>query len=257
MSESRNPIKRHPLIAFFVLAYAVAWGFVPFGSFGAFGPLVAALIVIPLTQGRAGLREWAARLIRWRVRWLWYAIALGVPLAVHLATAGLTVAAGGTAGPLTFSSFTTFLLVFALRLVNPTDGPLGEEPGWRGFALPGLQERNSPLLSTAILALLVAGWHVPLFFLEDGGLESPSLVRGLVGTVAVTFWYAWLFNRNGGSVLLVLLAHSVEGSLQSPGWIYTGVWCAVALGLLAADREAWHRPRPRSVRNALTLDGSR
>ena len=73
MSESRNPIKRHPLIAFFVLAYAVAWGFVPFGSFGAFGPLVAALIVIPLTRGRAGLRELGARLIRWRVGWLWYA----------------------------------------------------------------------------------------------------------------------------------------------------------------------------------------
>ena len=199
MSESTNPIKRHPLIAFFVLAYAVAWGFVPFGSFGAFGPLVAALIVIPLSRGRSGLRELGARLIRWRVGWLWYAIALVVPLAVHLATAGLTVATGGTAGPFTFSSVTTFLLVFALRLVNPTDGPLGEEPGWRGFALPGLQERYSPLLSTAILALLVAGWHVPLFFLEDGGLEPRILVGGLVTTVAVTFWYAWLFNRTGGA----------------------------------------------------------
>jgi hypothetical protein len=67
VSESRNPIKRHPLIAFFVLAYAVAWGFVPFGSFGAFGPLVAALIVIPLTMDPAGLRELGARMIRWRV----------------------------------------------------------------------------------------------------------------------------------------------------------------------------------------------
>ena len=133
--------------------------------------------------------------------------------------AGLTGATGGTAGPFTFSSVTTFLLVFALRLVNPTDGPLGEEPGWRGFALPGLQERYSPLLSTAILALLVAGWHVPLFFLEDGGLEPRILVGGLVTTVAVTFWYAWLFNRTGGSVMLVLLAHSVEGSLQAQGWI--------------------------------------
>jgi membrane protease YdiL (CAAX protease family) len=256
MPGSRNPIKQYPLIAFFVLAYAVAWAFVPFGSFGAFGPLVAALIVIPLTRGRAGLKELGARMIRWRVGWVWYAVALGMPLAVHLATAGLTVASGGAVAPLTMSSVTTFLLVFAVRLVNPTDGPLGEEPGWRGFALPGLQERYSPLLSTAILALLVAGWHVPLFFLEEGGLQPSVLVGGLVGTVAVTFWYAWLFNRTGGSVLLVLVAHSVEGSIQTGGWIYTGVWCAVALGLLAADRKAWRRPTP-VPHDMPTLEGSR
>ena len=256
MAGPPNPIKRHPLIVFFVLAYVVAWGFVPFGSFGAFGPLVSALIVIPLSRGRAGLREWAARLIHWRVRWYWYIVALGVPLAVHLATAGLTVAAGGTAGALTFSSVTTFLLVFALRLVNPTDGPLGEEPGWRGFALPGLQAHYSPLLSTTILAFLVTGWHLPLFFLEDGGLQPPVLVGGLVTTVAVTFWYAWLFNRTAGSVLLVLIAHSVEGSLQARGWIYMGVWCAVALGLIVADRAAWRRPTP-VPQDALILEGSR
>ena len=202
------------------------------------------------------MREWGARLIRWRVRWPWYAVALGVPLAVHVAAVGLTPAAGGTAGPLTFSSVTTFLLVFAVRLVNPTDGPLGEEPGRRGFALPGLQERYSPLLSTTILACLVTGWHLPLFFLEDGGLQPPVLVGGLVTTVAVTFWYAWLFNRTGGSVLLVLMAHSVEGSLQAQGWIYMGVWCAVALVLLVADREAWRRPPP-VPQDALILEGSR
>jgi uncharacterized protein len=147
-------------------------------------------------------------------------------------------------------------LVFALRLVNPTDGPLGEEPGWRGYAQPGLQARWSPLLSTAVLAVLVAGWHLPLFFLDDSGLEPQILVGGLVGTVAVTFWYAWLFNRTGGSVLLVLLAHSVEGSLQAQGWIYIGVWCAVALGLLVADWKAWRRPTP-APQDAPILDGSR
>ena len=120
MSGFVSPIRRHPLVAVFVLAYPVAWGFWPFGSFGAFGPLVAALIVIPLTRGRAGLREWGARLIRWRVGWIWYVVPLGLPLAVHLVTAGLTVAAGGEVRPLTFSSVTAALLVFALRLVNPT-----------------------------------------------------------------------------------------------------------------------------------------
>jgi hypothetical protein len=60
-----------------------------------------------------------------------------------------------------------------------------------------------------ILAPLVAGWHLPTFFLEEGGLQPPILVGGLVTTMAVTFWYAWLFNHTAGSVLLVVMAHSV------------------------------------------------
>ena len=62
--DSMSAVRRHPLITFFVLTYAIAWGFLPFGSFGAFAPLIAALIVIPLTQGRAGLRELGSRMIR-------------------------------------------------------------------------------------------------------------------------------------------------------------------------------------------------
>jgi uncharacterized protein len=81
--ESISAVRLYPIITFFVLAYAIACWFVPFGSFGAFGPLLAALIVIPLTQGLPGLRELGLRMIRWRVRWYWYALALGLPLAAH------------------------------------------------------------------------------------------------------------------------------------------------------------------------------
>ena len=235
-------IKRHPLIAFFVLAYAVAWAFVPFGSFGAFGPLVAALLVVPLTQGRPGLRELGSRLVRWRVRWFWYVVALGLPLGVHFVTAGLNIAMGDPVPAVTFGSVSAVVLAFLLRMVNPADGPLGEEPGWRGFALPGLQSRYSPLLATTILAVLVAGWHLPLFFLEEGGLQPPILVGGLVSTIAVTYWYTWLFNRTGGSVLLVLMAHSIEGSLQAQGWTYMAVWCVAAVGLIVCNLQAWRRP---------------
>jgi uncharacterized protein len=255
MSRPLNVVKRHPIITFFVLAYALAWGFVPFGSFGAFAPLVAALIVIPLTQGLSGLRELGSRIIRWRVRWYWYALALGLPLAVHLATAGLNAATGAGVPSLTFTSLSTFLLVFAVRLVNPTDGPLGENPGWQGFALPGLQGFGySPLLATMILAPLVAGWHLPLFFMEEGGLQPSVLVGGLVATVAVTFWYNWLFNRTGGSVLLVILAHDLEGSIQTEiGWIYMGVWCAVAVGLVVFDWKAWRAPAATETTTPLVM----
>lgn len=56
----------------------------------------------------------------------------------------------------------TLALVFAVRFINPLDGPLGEEPGWRGYALPQLQTGRAPLGAAFILGLLVALWHVPL-----------------------------------------------------------------------------------------------
>ena len=251
MSTVASVVRRHPIITFFVLSYALAWMLVPFGSFGAYGPLVAALVVVPITQGVAGLKELGLRVIRWRVRWYWYAVALGVPLAVHLAVVGLNVASGAGVPSLTFSSLTTFLMVFAIRLVNPTDGPLGENPGWQGFALPGLQGSGySPLVATAIVAPLVSLWHLPLFFWEPGGLQASVLVSGLVVTVAVTFFYNWLFNRTGGSVLLVILAHNLEGSIQYElGWIVMGVWLAVAIGVIVFDLKAWRNPVPSGAIN--------
>jgi hypothetical protein len=236
-------VKRHPIFTFFVLTYAIAWGFVPFGSFGAFASLIAALIVIPMSQGLSGLKELGLRMIRWRVRWYWYVVALGLPLGVELVNVGLNVAAGVGIPPQGFTSLTGFLLLFAVRLVNPTDGPLGEDPGWRGFALPGLQGIGySPLLATVVLAVLISGWHLPLFFMEDGGLPMSIVVSGILTTVAVTFWYTWIFNHTGGSVLLVILAHSVEGSIQAEGWVYMGLWLAVAIGLVVFNRKAWRAP---------------
>jgi hypothetical protein len=241
-------VKRHPIITFFVLTYVIAWVTLPFGTFGAYAPLVAALIVIPISQGVAGLKELGLRMIRWRVRWYWYAAAIGLPLAIHLAIVGLNFAAGAGLPSLTFTSLTTFLTVFAVRLVNPTDGPLGEHPGWNGVALPGLQASYSPLVSTAILAPLVSLWHLPLFFWEPGGLQPSVLVSGLVVTMAVTFWYTWLFNHTGGSILLLVIAHDIEGSIQYElGWIVMGVWLAVAIGLVVFDWKAWHGSAPVSA----------
>ena len=248
MSHLLSAVRRHPIVTFFVLSYAISWGALPFESvrFLPSGPLFAALIVIPITQGWSGLRELGSRVIRWRVRWYWYVAALGLPLAVHLAYVGINVAGGVGVPSLTFTSLSTFLMVFAVRMVNPADGPWGEHPGWNGVALPGLQGLGySPLLATAILAPLVAGWHLPTFFLEEGGLQPSVLVAGLVTTMAVTFWYAWLFNHTGGSILLLVIAHTVEGSIQYElGWIVMGVWLAVAIGLVVFDWKSWHGPAP-------------
>jgi uncharacterized protein len=253
-------VKRHPLITFFVLAYAISWVGWPLYAAGiwpipflATGPLIAALIVIPISQGLSGLRELGSRMIRWRVRWYWYVVAVGLPLAVLLVTVGLNVALGVGAPSLAgVGSSSTLLMVFAVRLINPLDGPMGEEPGWRGFALPGLQTTLSPLVTTMILAVLITGWHLPTFLLE--GFQPSIFVGGVVGTVAVTFWYTWLFNHTGGSVLLVLVAHSIQGTIKiGAPWsasadvaqallVYAFVASAVAIGLVIFDRKAWRGP---------------
>jgi uncharacterized protein len=251
-------VKRHPIITFFVLTYVIAWGLIPFWTFQAGAPLIAALIVVPLTQGVAGLKELGLRMIRWRVRWYWYAAAIGVPLAVVSLTAGLNVAFGASVPSLaSYGSISTVLMVFAIRLVNPGDGALGEEPGWRGFALPGLQGSGySPLVSTLILGALVTGWHVPLLFLEKGLLRPSIIVGFLLGTMAVTFWYTWLFNHTGGSVLMTIVSHAAQGTITIGGFwslgadfaranLLTGVvWLAVAIGLVVFDWKAWRGPAP-------------
>jgi uncharacterized protein len=96
MGETRPPgrgvyqlgIRDLSVITFFVLACALSWAAIPWQSFFAPGVLVAALIVVSLTEGVAGLRAIGSRLIRWRVSWIWYALALAVPLAVTFASIG-------------------------------------------------------------------------------------------------------------------------------------------------------------------------
>jgi len=234
-------IKRHPLITFFVLAYALAWGALPWNSFFAPGALVAAIVTVALTGGWAGLRELGARLIRWRVNWIWYALALGVPLAVQLATAALNVRFGASAFSLSYG----LPLAVALHIVNPTDGPFSEEPSFRGYALPTLQNGRSRFTATAILAVLVAGWHLPLLVLPAFDLYPFEFIT----TVAVTFWYSWLFNRSGGSSLIPLIAHGAEGTIGRDQWtgaddfrragIYLALWSLVVIGLLVFDRRFW------------------
>jgi membrane protease YdiL (CAAX protease family) len=155
-------------------------------------------------------------------------------------------------------------MMFAVRLVNPGDGALGEEPGWRGFALPGLQSTLSPLVSTLILGVLVTGWHVPLLFLEDGLLQPSIIVGFLLGTMAVTFFYTWLFNHTGGSVLITLLSHAAQGTIQigalwsvgvdfaQANLLFGVVSGAVAIGLVVFDWKAWRAPAPATTTPPVT-----
>ena len=150
-----SAVRHHPIITFFVLTYAIGWGCIPFWTFMAGSPFIAALIVIPLTQGWAGLRELGSRMIRWRVRWYWYVVAIGLPLAVLLLTEALNVALGASAPSLAFGSVATVLLFFAVRLSTPEMGRwarsrAGEASPSRGCKDP-VSRRWCPLSSSACL----------------------------------------------------------------------------------------------------------
>jgi uncharacterized protein len=249
MNSNIRFVRRHPIVTFFLLAYTLSWlpwvlgtlapasrPFVPY-PFLASGPLLAALLVIPISQGRAGLRALGASLLKWRVGWHWYAVAVGIPLTVGLGAAMLNVGFGAPF-QLAQLSLWSMLQVFAIRLINPLDGPLGEEPGWRGYALPGLQASRSPLAAALIVGLLAAGWHLPLILV---GAASPVelLAPFSLGIVA-----SWVYNRTGGSALMALVLHAADGLIQIEGlgfvgadaermvWLYSGLWCAMMIGVV-------------------------
>jgi uncharacterized protein len=241
-------VRRHPVACFFVLAYFLTWGAIPWNSFFAPGALMAALVVVLVTEGPRGLLRLGSRVIRWRVSWVWYALAVGVPLFVHVASTSANVVLGASAPSLSMlTPWYGLPLAVAIHAISPLHAPLVEEPSFRGFAQPELQKGRSPLAATAIMAVLITGWHLPLFFMPVFQLHP----IGIVTTVAVTFWYAWLLNHASGSVLITLIAHGAEGgvetnSLWGPGadlerlnYVYAAVWCLVALTLLVLHRRFW------------------
>ena len=190
--------------------------------------------MIFVTEGLPGLRRLGARMIRWRVSWIWYVLAVAVPLAVHLASISANMALGASAPSLgSLTPWYGLPLAIGIHIIDPFGGALMEEPSFRGFAQPELQKTRSRLAATAIMAVLISGWHAPLFFMPV--FEAHPI--GFATTVAVTFWYAWLFNHAAGSVLLTLIAHGVEGSVETNNlwgagadlerlnWTYAFVWC--------------------------------
>ncbi|WP_170121269.1 CPBP family intramembrane glutamic endopeptidase [Geodermatophilus tzadiensis] len=248
-------MRQHRLTSFFVLAYVVSWtpwlvhtaGLSLGTPFFPGGPLVAALVVIAVAEGRPGFRELGARLLRWRVGWVWYVVALGLPVVLVLVTGLLTDWLGAPAPDWSSIVWADVALTLALRLVNPTDSPLGEEPGFRGYALPLLQRRRSPLAAAAVLGLLTAGWHVPLVPLGNLGWI------GLPSTVVIAFLYVWLVNRTGGSLLMAVLFHASQGAFtfgmlgytgaaaDRAAHVYFGVLVVTVALVVVGDRAAWRR----------------
>ncbi len=260
MSGTASWIRTHRLTAFFALAFAVSWAPWPLASAGLLpqeflffpgGPLIAALVVIGIADGRHGYRLLASRLLRWRVGWVWYVVAVGLPVLLVLMTGLVAGVFGGSAPDFSAVVWADVALLLMVRMVDVTDGAAGEEPGWRGFAVPHLQARLSPLATAGLLGVVVAAWHVPLIVV---GSLAPV---GLPTTVAITFLYVWLVNRTDGSLLMPLLFHASQGAFtfgtlgyteDDAALAYFGVVVVAVAAVIGLDRSAW-RTAPASAVN--------
>jgi membrane protease YdiL (CAAX protease family) len=215
-------LQRYPVATFVMFAYGWTWfcwwsvvassrgrlslpiSDSALATIGQFGPFAAAVIVTTATRGLAGLHDFAGRFLRWRAHPVWLLVALFFLPATMLAAIYWHAFFGGTIGSLKFSGdWSTIPLHFVYLLV--IGGPLGEEPGWRGFALPWLQERNGPTVGSVWLGMLHAGWHWPLWWMHRPPCPFWMYVAGVV---LVTFLFTWLFNHTGGSLLYALLFHT-------------------------------------------------
>jgi len=245
MSRILAFVKRHRLTTFFTLAYALSWwAWIPYavGAFpnpvASFGPFLAAIVVLALTEGKAGILGLFRRMVRWRVAAGWYAVALLLPAVLAASAAALNVLLGAQPpSAVQLGSWTGIFSTFALVLLIPGVGGAWEEPGWRGYALPRLQSGRSALVASLILGALIAGWHLPL--MVAGQVHYSDIVLILAAVIV----FNWVFNNAKGSVLIIMLMHAannaVSGSFFSPmfsgadsirqSWLLALVWAIVAV----------------------------
>ena len=246
-------VKAHPLVAYFALAYAISWiivlplvayaqGFVevpvPFTLhyLNDLAPLLAAIIVTRIADGAEGLRDLLRRMIRWRGSLLWVLVAAFSPLVAFGIAAAIVVFAMGETPPdlglLGELPYLPYLglggWIFWLLTVG-----LGEESGWRGYALPKLQASMSAISASLFVTLWWVLWHLPRFFYFDGFLDQgfSALPLFALQLLLLSILLTWLYNSSRGSILAAALFHgSFNFFLTSPADI--GEMTIVIRGLL-------------------------
>lgn len=233
---------RHPLVGYFLLAFGITWllfspivlsqrGFnllpwqLPDALILLFfilatylGPLCSAIAMTSLTGGKEGLRTFLGRIVQWRVGIRRYLLVLvGYPL-IFLAGIGTLLPAEvlkGIAGNQQLF-LTLYLPNILVGFLIPS---LGEEPGWRGFALPRLQAQYGALVGTLILGTLHAFWHTPAYFVRgpilDSGFDLTIYTANSLAIIASTIIWTWLFNNAKGSIFFAMFVHSTSNATSS------------------------------------------
>jgi membrane protease YdiL (CAAX protease family) len=246
----------HAIVAFVILTFGWSWG-IGWAAGGVdaqrilagFGPSLAGIAVVGFYEGPAGLRAWWSRCIKWQIDWRWFALAFVTPPVLMVAALGIHVAMGGALPKFTATQHIP-LAIANFGLVLLVGGPLGEEFGWRGFLTPALTARMNWRLASLMIGVIWGLWHLPLFFTGGTPQAAMALSTFLVNILAGSVLFGWLFQRNRGSVLPVLVLHTSlnawsgileiipTATMWMPYVLLTGLLVLVAIGLLIApDRD--------------------
>jgi membrane protease YdiL (CAAX protease family) len=261
----RALVRRHPGSVFVLLAYALTWSvWVPralvsqgwltaqwpmiVGPYWSVGPAVAAVITASVA-GRGALRELGSRLVRWRVRWWWYAIVVlgpGVYWGVSYLLATLVGVSDQLRRPLPVAEGLAVAMALLVVLCL-TDG-VGEETGWRGLLLPRQLEHLSRPVASCLLGIIWALWHLPLFWTEGYPLAGGSPLVVILELPAVSIIFTWVFVHTKGSALIAIILHGASnwwavtatGGVAEP-WQLTTLLLVSKWILAAAILRAWVR----------------
>lgn len=213
------------MVLFFVLAYLLAWGCwipllaaargwisLPWDTHmpGLVAPAIAAFIVTAAGDGFRGLSDLLARMFRWRVGIFGAAIALS-PLAIFAVVAALVAPFAGWPSWADLGHFPGVADIgpVGVLLVLVAVNGLGEETGWRGFAHDRLRPRYGFRRAVMIVAVLWAGWHLPLFFFHEGFEDIPIffLPGWFLGIAAGSVILGWIYDETGSSIMAVAVWH--------------------------------------------------
>ena len=253
-------IKRHPLVAYFVLAYALAWILIPlvvsvsvaFGLLALFGPAIAAISVTNIIEGRSGVKQLLRRAIQGRTQWKWIAVAGGLPILISAMVVVLNAVVLGKPIAIVPNEAPIFTLIIGLLVI-------GEEIGWRGFALPRLQARFNSLTASLILGGLWAAWHLPNAFIPGLGYYLTAFPVFLVYVVSMTVLFTWLANRTHGNVWIAWLFHAsinVSAGFLFIGdnllqwWLSAGAFAMAALIIIIVNGSNLARPTTVPIQSA-------
>jgi membrane protease YdiL (CAAX protease family) len=245
-------LKRHPLAIYFTLTLGIVWVTAPLaifspaghGMLNAFTPMLIAMLITFVSAGAPGIHALVCRLLQWRVGLRWYAVVLGLPVAIGSATLGLSALLGlPIVSPIVRIPVTTLTFLALIWIIAP-----GEELGWRGFALPHLLARHPALVSSLVLGLVGVAFHlsaylIPLLIPSHAAPGMPFLTF-LLQYLAYTIIVTWLVIQTEGSVLIACLFHGavdITGNLvlialdSAVGpWIWSGVTVLVAVLIVAS-----------------------